>query len=100
MIGLPQASPSSPADRVEDTDTTCFAIQAAADPGVIPRVVALFAKRGLTPKKVVSLLTEAGTLEIDVQVAGLPAEDGGYLAECLRQLVPVRSVLVAMRRPG
>jgi hypothetical protein len=63
---------------------------------VLPRVLALFAKRGLVPDKLVSVLTATG-LDVDLQVAGLPDDAGTYIAECLRQLVSVRSVLVAIR---
>jgi hypothetical protein len=34
--------------------TVCFSIQAAAEPGVMPRVLELFAKRNLVPERWVS----------------------------------------------
>ena len=48
----------------------CFSVQAAAEPGVMPRVLELFAKRGLVPQKWQSAVS--GTvLTIDVQVGRL-----------------------------
>jgi hypothetical protein len=101
---LPAMTPLRPAPApaasasVQDADATfCFSIQAAADPATMPRVIALFAKRGLVPSKWVAVLSEAGTLEIDLQMPELAAEAASYIAECLRQLVSVRAVLVATR---
>ena len=39
--------------------TVCFSIQAAAEPGVMPRVLELFAKRNLVPERWVSGEIEA-----------------------------------------
>lgn len=75
----------------------CFSIRAAADPGAMPRVLALFAKRGMVPSRLHGVLLESGTLEIDVQVAGLEEESGRYIAECLRQQTCVDAVLTAVR---
>jgi acetolactate synthase regulatory subunit len=94
----PDRSGAAPAARPESA-TYCFSIQAAPEPGVMPRVLGLFAKRGLVPGKWYSVVTGAGALEIDIQVAGLASDAGCYLADCLRQLVSVRSVLMAVRRP-
>src|SRR5258706_15909620 len=48
----------------------CFSVQAAAEPGVMPRVLELFAKRGLVPQKWQSAVS--GTvLTIDVQIGGV-----------------------------
>jgi hypothetical protein len=72
--------------------TVAFTLQARAEPGVMPRVVELFAKRGLVPQKWLS--TAAGTaLTIDVQVSGLDRDLGDYIARCMRQIVGVETVL-------
>jgi hypothetical protein len=77
----------------------CFAVHAAADPGVLPRVMELFAKRNLVPSRWHSDLGghEADELVIDIQVAGLSAEEGDYVARCLRQQVYVQSVLTSVK---
>jgi acetolactate synthase small subunit len=94
-MSLPRRSPS--ADAAPAAPAFCFSIRAAADPGVMPRVLALFAKRGLVPSKLHAALVEAGALEIDVQVAELGEDTGRYIADCLRQQVEVDAVLTAVR---
>lgn len=85
----------------EAASTYCFAVQAAADPGVMPRVMELFAKRSLLPSRWHSDVTNIGgrgqEIVIDVQVSGLAPEEGDYIARCLRQQVHVRSVLTSMK---
>ncbi len=80
----------------------CFSIQAEAEPGVMPRVLELFAKRGLVPRRWVSDATGPGgrELAIDVQVAGLAPETQAYLARCLRQIWGVGTVLTSERGRG
>lgn len=92
---LPRRSPS--ADDAPAASAFCFSIRAAADPGVMPRVLALFAKRGMVPSKLHAVLVEPAALEIDLQVAGLAEDTGRYIAECLRAQVCVDAVLTAVR---
>jgi acetolactate synthase small subunit len=75
----------------------CFSIQAEAEPGVMPRVLELFAKRGLVPRRWVSDVAGPGgrELSIDVQVAGLTPETQAYIASCLRQIWGVAVVLTS-----
>ena len=81
----------------------CFSIQAEAEPGVMPRVLEIFAKRGLVPRRWVSGVTSPGgsggpsdrELSIDVQVAGLTSETQAYIASCLRQIWGVAVVLTS-----
>jgi len=79
--------------------TVCFSIQAAAEPGVMPRVLELFAKRNLVPERWVSgvhgLAGRGAELMIDLQVAGLTGRDRDYLTRCLAQIADVRSVLTS-----
>ncbi len=77
----------------------CFSIQAAAEAGVMPRVLELFAKRGLVPRRWVSDVTGPGgrELAIDVQVAGLAPETQAYIAQSLRQVWGVGAVLTSER---
>ena len=78
----------------------CYSIQAQAEPGVMPRVLALFAKRNLVPVRWHSdVLGGTGRdLAIDVQVAGLGTDLGNYIARCLRQIPGVATVLTAEKR--
>jgi acetolactate synthase small subunit len=80
--------------------SVCFAVQARVEPGVMPRIVELFAKRGLVPQKWHS--TASGSvLAIDVQIGGLSRELSDYIARCMRQIIGVESVLTSeTRRSG
>lgn len=80
--------------------TQCFAVTAAAEPGAMPRVLEVFAKRGLVPSRWHSTLAgRAGDeLMIDIQIAGVDAALAARLAEGLRQVVVVRAVLVSEKR--
>jgi len=77
----------------------CFSVLAEADPGVMPRVLELFAKRGLVPVRWVSDVTDArrGELAIDVQVAGLTRATGDHIAACLRGIPGVETVLTSQK---
>jgi acetolactate synthase regulatory subunit len=89
--------PLSVADRDDLPLTACFSVHAHAEPGVMPRVLELFAKRGLVPQRWQS--AAAGTaLTIDVQIGGLGRDTVDYMANCMRQIVGVEAVLTAERR--
>lgn len=96
---LPQ--PASPF-RPEPLPTACFAVHARAEPGVMPRVMELFAKRGLVPSSWHSSVGGAGgeELTIDVQVLGMAPDLAEYVAACLRQLAYVEVVLTSEKRYG
>lgn len=81
------------------SSTFCFSLLAHADPGVMPRVLELFAKRSIVPNRWHS--DRAGPkgekLTIDLQVEGLEPETGGYIARCLRQIWGVETVLTTVK---
>ncbi|HEV2547646.1 MAG TPA: hypothetical protein VGU20_09935 [Stellaceae bacterium] len=81
----------------ETDPAACFSINAAAEPGVMPRVLALFAKRGLVPSSWVSRVS-GRDLVIDVQMRGLDPASAAYIAQCLRQIVSVNAVLTSEKR--
>jgi hypothetical protein len=59
---------------------------------VLPRVVELFAKRGLVPQQWHS--AAAGEmLTIDVQIGGLGRDLADYIARCMRQIAGVETVV-------
>ncbi|HXC27605.1 MAG TPA: hypothetical protein VNV38_06590 [Stellaceae bacterium] len=61
----------------------------------MPRVLEIFAKRGLVPELWHSAVVRPGNrLTIDVEVAGL-GETADYVANCLRQITGVEVVLTA-----
>ena len=93
----PETRPPAASRRV-----ACFSIQAEAEPGVLPRVLELFAKRNLVPQRWHSDRVGPGgrELTIDLQVEGLTAELTDYIARCLRQLHYVDSVLTSEKVPA
>ena len=79
--------------------SVCFSVQARAEPGVMPRVVELFAKRGLVPQKWHSTVS-GEALTIDVQIGGLGRDLSAYIARCMRQITGVETVLTSETRPS
>jgi acetolactate synthase small subunit len=86
--------------RPDPLPTACFAVHARAEPGVMPRVLELFAKRGLVPSSWHSSVggADGDELTIDVQVRGMDAAVAEYVAACLRQLAYVEVVLTTEKR--
>jgi acetolactate synthase small subunit len=80
---------------------SCFSLVAAADPGVLARVINVFAKRGLIPSQVYSTLVglQSEDLHIDLQVRGIDAHLREAIAERLRQIVCVQIVLTSEKQP-
>src|SRR5216683_953070 len=87
------------ADSDPSTFCVCFSVQARAEPGVMPRVVELFAKRGLVPQKWHSAVS-GEALTIDVQIAGLGRDLSAYIGRCMRDITGVETVLPSETRPS
>lgn len=91
-------SPSvASAPRPKSNPTACFSVHAQAEPGVMPRVLELFAKRGLVPTSWHSRVN-GQELTIDLQMSGLDGEAASYIAACLRQIASVEVVLISEKR--
>lgn len=75
--------------------TACFSVTAEAEPGIMPRVLELFAKRGLVPSLWHSKVAPTGELTIDVQMDGMEAPLARQIAASLRQIWGVATVLTA-----
>ncbi|EDP65460.1 hypothetical protein BAL199_12406 [alpha proteobacterium BAL199] len=75
----------------------CFSIQADADPSVMPRVLELFAKRGMIPLRWHADLggRRRDELTIDLQVDGLDRSKAEQIANAIRQMVAVVNVLTS-----
>ena len=86
-------------DRTSEPFSVSFSIRALAEPGVMPRVLELFAKRGLVPQRWNSAVSEAG-LGIDVQMTGLDRDMADYIACCMRQIYGVETVFTVESRPA
>jgi len=94
------ASFASGRHRAEATQTACFSIHGVADPGLLPRVVGLWAKRGLTPARWHSAVCGDGDSElyIDLEMPGLSIELATRIAGELRQIWGVSQVLMSLDR--
>ena len=81
--------------------TACFSIHARAEPGVMPRLIELFAKRGMVPALLRSAVggPDDGALTVEIQMRGLGRELTDYIAACMRQIACVEAVLTAEQRP-
>lgn len=100
-----QADPDCPDASAQAHDSerrahpvTCFSIRAAAEPGTMPRVLEVFAKRSLVPLRLHADRVggaDSEELAIDLQVANLAPETAAFLARCLRQIWGVDTVLTA-----
>jgi acetolactate synthase small subunit len=90
--------PAQRAVQPEAEPTHCFSVHAFADPGVMPRVLELFAKRGLVPSSWTSRVGAEQELTIDIQMSGMSAEVADYVTKCLRQITGVQVVLASRKR--
>lgn len=84
----------------ETHPTACFSVQVQAHPQAMPRVLGLFAKRGLVPATWHSVTAgpDNDELHIDIQVADMARDKADYIARCLRQIVGVEAVLTSEKR--
>jgi acetolactate synthase small subunit len=93
----PMTSPTNEPSNSAAFMTVGFSIHADADPGVMPRLLELFAKRSLIPSRWHSDLEDptgsAPTLTIDLQVSGLNHQQINHVAASMRSMVSVISVL-------
>ncbi len=85
-----------PLDRPQPA-VSCYCVEGEADPGLLPRVLELFAKRGLVPERFFAQPSRHGSagLMIDLQVRGFSAAERELVASCLRQIPLVWTVLTS-----
>ena len=105
-MSFPAACATSPNASRRDSrqvaatcSVACFSVHAHAEPGVMPRVLELFAKRGLVPSSWHSTTSgpEERELTIDIQMQDMGFELADYVAACLRQIVHVEVVLTSRK---
>ena len=75
--------------------TARFSVSAESSPGLMPRVLELFAKRGLVPDELHGRLA-GGRLTIEIRVDRIDRALADYIGRCLRQVYLVERVLVGM----
>ncbi|MGE0255267.1 MAG: hypothetical protein AB7N54_06045 [Alphaproteobacteria bacterium] len=93
---------SSPERAVAHTApaTACFSVHAAAEVGVMPRLLELFCKRGLMPTRLHASVggRDAGELSVDLEMAGLDPDLATRLVAEMRQVWGVTLVLASEKR--
>ena len=84
-------------ERTEQ-NTAVFTIQAAADPGVLPETVGLFAKHGLVPSRWVGNTHALDTrLFLTIEVDGMADDAARRIATGLRRIMCVETVVTEWR---
>lgn len=99
MSPLPSPAAAAGTEVGAALPSVSFTVEARAEPGVMPRVVGLFAKRGLVPQACRSIAT-GPLLTIDVEMRGLDRDVCDYIARCMRQIVGVERVLMDETPPA
>jgi hypothetical protein len=88
------SSPEAAVAEAVSATLSRFSVHARAEPGVMPRVLELFAKRGLVPEHWHSAVARPGpSLSIDIEIGGLERDTVEYVANCMRQIAGVELVL-------
>ena len=87
-MSAPDARPTAPGRQV------AFSLLADADPGTLPRILELVAKRGHVP---LSLRSDCigDSLAIEMKVGDLPQAETDHICRCLSQIPMVARVTVA-----
>lgn len=101
-LEAPREPEPAPKNLKSPNPTACFSIQAGADPGVMPRVLELFAKRNLIPTRWHSYVgndTGDAGLVVDLQMDDLDPATAAHIAKCLRNIWTVSSVLTWTKPP-
>jgi len=95
-MSAPESLPRHSTGR-NPVPTFCLTVRTVADPGSLPRLLEVFAKRGMVPMKLFSVATGADELTVDLQVAGLDADLGAIIANQLRSQVGIETVLTSVK---
>lgn len=90
--------PRAEAGHGDVNHVACFSVRGHADPGLLPRVASLWAKRGLTPMRWHSAVcgTDDCELYIDVEMLGLDTALANQIASELRQIWGISQVLMSV----
>ena len=80
-----------------DLSTDCFYVRARAEPGVMPRLLQLFVKRGLVPGRWHSATAGpgGGELHVDIEMPQMAMAPAAQIAAAMRQLADVKQVLLS-----
>ena len=80
--------------------TQCFCGPGPAEPGFLPRVLEVLAKRGLVPDRCHAVVVgeDGGSMQIDLQIAGADADLARAVAGNLRRIAMAETVLSSEKR--
>ena len=71
-----------------------YRMTADCDPGLLPRVLEVFAKRSLVPDALrAERRADGDSLSIELRIAAIAPAKARHIAACLRESVGVRTVL-------
>jgi acetolactate synthase small subunit len=98
-MNAPESLPRPSSGR-NPVPTFCLTVRTVADPGSLPRLIEVFAKRGMVPTKLFCVATGADELTVDLQVSGLEADLGAIIANQLRSQVGIETVLTSVKTEG
>lgn len=95
---LQNASQNSSSRRQQPVQ--CFSVTGAADPGLMPRIMELWAKRGLVPDRWHGGRAGPGgfDIDIDIETSELDYELARQIAEAMRCIFGVSQVLFSEKR--
>ena len=78
----------------------CFSVRAVADPGMMPRLMELWAKRGLVPDRWHGVRDESGgtNVDIDIESGEIDHALAAQMAAAMRAIFGVSQVLLSEKR--
>ncbi len=83
--------------HTSEENIACFSVSADAGPGVLPRILDYFAKRGLVPYYLKSERSGDG-LAVEIHVTDMEMAQARYIARCLERIFEIHRVLVSEKR--
>lgn len=91
---------STPDRTTQHRPAACFSVHAAADPGLMPRILEIFAKRGIVPSRWHSSIGGPDDrLTIDLEMNGLSVDGMHAIAGEMRAVWGVALVLSSQKIP-
>lgn len=79
--------------------TARFSVVADAHPGMLPRVLELFAKRDLVPSRC-AVEVVGQEMVIDLEMPGMNPSTADYVGRCMKQIFGVVGVAVSSMSPA
>lgn len=81
-------------ESISSPEAVKYWVVSAAEPGVLPRLMEVFAKRGLIPYRWISVLVDQ-MLHIDIEIPATDTHEALRIAAAMRGVIGVETVLAA-----